>query len=59
MAASAGELATCTSCAWDDPASNVYSIAVVTAADTITAGPLTVGVANAPSAKRFLFTVRH
>jgi alpha-glucosidase len=59
MAASVADLQTCDACFWNDPASNVFSIAVVTASDSITAGPLTVTVAESPSVKRYLFTVRH
>jgi hypothetical protein len=58
-AASASDLATCSACAYDDPASNVWSVAVLTRSDTITAGPLTMSVAGAPNVKRFLFRVRH
>jgi hypothetical protein len=50
---------TCDACFWDEPSTNVFSIAVVTAADTITAGPLSVSVSASPSVKRYLFTVRH
>lgn len=59
MAASEADLATCDACAWDDPPNHVWKVAVKTQGDTITAGPLTVGVKNAPSVKRFVFTVRH
>jgi hypothetical protein len=64
MAASAADLLTCNACAWDDPASHTWSVAVLTAADAITAGPLTLsvrGVAGVAGAgvKRFVFRVRH
>ncbi len=59
VAASQADLMTCSACTWDDPASHVWSVAVNTAAETITAGPLTVAVAGAPAVKQFLFSVRH
>jgi hypothetical protein len=58
-ASSATDLMTCDACALDDPASNTWSVAVVTSADTITAGPLKLSVSGATSVKRFLFRVRH
>ena len=58
-AANAADLLTCDACAWDDPASHVWSVAVKTQADAITAGPLVLTVSGAPTVKRFLFTVRH
>lgn len=58
-AGSAAELDTCTACAWDDPASHTWSVAVQTQSDTIHAGPLTLGVAHAPMVKRFVLRVRH
>ena len=58
-AANVADLQTCDACFWNDAASNVFSIAVVTAGDSITAGPLTVSVNGSPTAKRYLFTVRH
>ena len=59
MAASAAELLTCNACAWDDPSSHTWSVAVQTSADTITAGPLTLSVRGASMVKRFVFRVRH
>jgi hypothetical protein len=50
---------TCDACFWDDPAANVFSIAVVATSDAITAGPLSVSVTGGSSVKRYLFTVRH
>ena len=50
---------TCDACFWNEPSTNVFSIAVVTSADTILAGPLSVSVSGSPSVKRYLFTVRH
>jgi hypothetical protein len=64
-AASGAELLTCNACAWDDAVSHTWSVAVQVAqgaSDTITAGPLALGVRNAPtgpSVKRFVFRVRH
>jgi alpha-glucosidase (family GH31 glycosyl hydrolase) len=58
-AASPADLMTCNACFYDDPTTNVFSIAVVTESDAITAGPLTVSVSASPSVKRYLFTVRH
>jgi alpha-glucosidase (family GH31 glycosyl hydrolase) len=58
-AAGSADLQTCTACYLDDPEAHVLSIAVVTSGDTITAGPLVVGVASSPTVKRYLFTVRH
>jgi sulfoquinovosidase len=52
-------LMSCTSCAYDDPASNTWSVAVQAQTDTITAGPLTLSVSGSPIVKRFLFRVRH
>ncbi len=53
------DLSTCASCAFDDPATNVWSVAVNTQADKITAGPLVLQVASSPTVRRFLFRVRH
>jgi hypothetical protein len=58
-ASSPADLMTCDACFWDEPSTNVFSIAVVTASDAITAGPLSVSVSASPSVKRYLFTVRH
>jgi alpha-glucosidase (family GH31 glycosyl hydrolase) len=64
-AASAADLATCGTCAWDDPVSHTFSVAVDVAgaagegADTITAGPLVLSVSGSSTVKRFLFRVRH
>jgi alpha-glucosidase (family GH31 glycosyl hydrolase) len=58
-ASSQADLTTCGACTWDDPASHVWSVAVHTADDTITAGPLTLAVHSSPSVKQFVFTVRH
>jgi len=58
-AASPADLMTCAACFWSEPATNVFSIAVVTASDSIVAGGLAVGVSASPSVKRYLFTVRH
>jgi alpha-glucosidase (family GH31 glycosyl hydrolase) len=58
-AASPADLMTCAACYRDDPLANVFSIAVVTQSDTVTAGPLSVSVSASPSVKRYLFTVRH
>jgi alpha-glucosidase len=56
----ASQLGSCASaCAYDDPASNTWSVAVVTQADTISAGPLTLSVSGSPSVKRFVLRVRH
>ncbi|MGO8998530.1 MAG: TIM-barrel domain-containing protein [Polyangiaceae bacterium] len=58
-ASSPADLMTCDACFWNEPSTNVFSIAVVTSADTILAGPLSVSVSGSPSVKRYLFTVRH
>jgi alpha-glucosidase (family GH31 glycosyl hydrolase) len=58
-AANASDLTTCNACAYDDPTQNVWSVAVLTQSDTITAGPLTLSVSGAPSVKRFVLRVRH
>ena len=58
-AASATDLMTCAACYWDDPVSAVWSVAVVTGDDTVTAGALSVSVHRSPNVKRFVFTVRH
>ena len=58
-AASIADLSTCSACFWNDPQAHVFSVATVTDADTITAGPLTLAVSGSPSVKRYLFTVRH
>jgi alpha-glucosidase (family GH31 glycosyl hydrolase) len=59
QASSPADLMTCQACFWNEPATHVFSIAVVTASDSVTAGGLTVGVSGSPSTKRYLFTVRH
>jgi hypothetical protein len=62
MTTNAADLQTCTACAYDDPASNVWSIAVQTGpgqTETITAGPLTLSVSGTPIVKRFVLRVRH
>ena len=59
QAASPADLMTCAACFWDDAETGVFSIATVTASDSITAGALTVSVSGSPSVKRYLFTVRH
>ena len=59
MAASAADLQTCNACAWDDPASHTWSVAVVTRSDMITAGALTLSIQSAPMVKRFVLRVRH
>jgi sulfoquinovosidase len=59
-AASAADLTTCDACAWDDPSSHTYSIALAAlpnATDTIAAGPLRVTVKASGEVKRFLFTI--
>ncbi len=58
-AASQADLTTCSACTWDDPASHVWSVAVHTGDDTVTAGPLELAVHSSPSVKQFVFTVRH
>ncbi len=58
MAGSEAELASCEACAWSDPARHVFSIAVVTRDENITAGALHLRVARSPQVKRYLFTVR-
>ena len=57
MAASAADLTTCDACAWDDPPSHTFSIALKTAGDTIHAGPLTLGVTGSTDVKRYLFVI--
>ena len=60
MAASEAELMTCDACAWDDPANHVWKVAVKTQSDVVIAGAFfRVAVKNAPTVKRFVFTVRH
>jgi alpha-glucosidase len=58
-ASTALDLMTCNACYFDDPATHVWSVAVVTADETITSGPLTVAVHGSSAVKRFVFTVRH
>jgi alpha-glucosidase len=61
IVAKALDLMTCSACAFDDPASHTWVLAVETRADTIAAGPLVLSVtgpASAP-AKRYVFRVRH
>lgn len=56
----ASQLSSCSgACAFDDPADHLWSVAVQTQSDTITAGPLTLKVSGSPSVKRFVFRVRH
>ena len=59
FAASAADLMTCDACAWNDPVTGLFEVAVKTSEDTITAGALTLRVKASPSVKRYLFTVRH
>jgi alpha-glucosidase len=59
QAASAADLSTCDACVWDDPASGTWTVALVTQADTVTAGPLSLSVSRAPAVKRFVLRVRH
>jgi alpha-glucosidase (family GH31 glycosyl hydrolase) len=53
------QLIDCTSCAYDDPTTNIWSVTVQTQTDTITAGPLVLSISGSPMVKRFLFRVRH
>ncbi len=53
------DLMTCDACALDDTAARRLSIAIKTTGDTITAGALTVAVAQSPSVKRYLMRVRY
>jgi hypothetical protein len=60
MVTDAASLLSCTpACAFDDPASHVWSVAVQTNGDTISAPPLILRVSGSPTVKRFLFRVRH
>jgi alpha-glucosidase (family GH31 glycosyl hydrolase) len=59
MVDNAAALMSCSSCAYDDPASNTWSVSVQGQSDTIVAGPLTLSVSGSPIVKRFLFRVRH
>ena len=59
MVTDSDQLMSCTSCAFDDPSSNTWSVSVETQADTITAGPLTLSVSGSPMVKRFVLRVRH
>ena len=62
MAGSAADLETCDACAYDDPASNVWSVAVSSGPgqpETIDAGPLTLSISGSPIVKRFVLRVRH
>jgi alpha-glucosidase (family GH31 glycosyl hydrolase) len=53
------DLMTCAACAFDDPTSHVWSVAVQAQADTITAGQLVLSVSGSPIAKHVVFRVRH
>ncbi len=67
------DLLVCDSCVWDDPASRMLSVAVVTvpgspmlstpsspsSAVVIHAGPLTLSLSGAPTVRRFVFRVRY
>lgn len=59
VAATEKDLETCVACALDDPANHQLSISLKTSGDTITAGPLTVSLAQGPSVKRYLMRVRY
>jgi hypothetical protein len=59
MAQSEGDLLTCDACAYDDPASHIWSVSLQAQTGTIDAAPLTLSVSGAPTAKRFVFRVRH
>ncbi len=71
--ANALDLMTCIACAYTDPVTHVWSVAVEVAVqvqgqrfgqggdqgDTIAAGPLTLSVSGAPVSRRIVFRVRH
>jgi hypothetical protein len=59
VAQSEGELLACDACAYDDPASHIWSVSVQAQMGTIDAGALTLSVSGSPTAKRLVFRVRH
>ena len=60
-AAAEADLMTCDACWWDDAANHVWKLALKSDSgnETANAGPLALGVKNATTVKRFVFTVRH
>lgn len=58
-AASEADLATCDACVWDDAADRVWTVAIKTQSDSISAPPLTLSTQGSPNVKRFVFRVRH
>jgi alpha-glucosidase (family GH31 glycosyl hydrolase) len=59
MVPAEGELLTCDACAYDDPATHVWSVSVQAQMGTIDAKPLILSVSGSPTAKRLVFRVRH
>jgi alpha-glucosidase (family GH31 glycosyl hydrolase) len=59
MTQSEAGLLACDACAYDDPASHIWSVSVQAQVDTIAAPPLTLSVSGAPAVKRLVFRVRH
>ena len=62
MVSNATELQECDECAYDDAASNVWSVSFSSGPgqpETITAGPLALSVSGCPIVKRFVLRVRH
>jgi alpha-glucosidase (family GH31 glycosyl hydrolase) len=61
IAAKALDLMTCSACAFDDPVTRTWLVAVQAQGDTITAGPLVLSVTGGAKvpAKHYVFRVRH
>jgi hypothetical protein len=59
MTQSEAGLLACDACAYDDPASHIWSVSVQAQVDTIHAPPLILSVSGAPAVKRLVFRVRH
>ncbi len=53
------DLATCNACFLDDPTSRTLSVTLQTAADVVSAGALSVTIAQSPNVKRFVMHLHH
>jgi len=59
QAADASDLATCSACWLDDPASSTLDISLQTSGDVINAGAVTVNIASSPNVKQFVMHLHH
>jgi hypothetical protein len=58
-AQSEADLLACDACAYDDPASHIWSVSVQAQMGTVNAPPLILSLSGSPTAKRLVFRVRH